>query len=113
MKFCWNLSNLIFRPFWIISDLLLSLCYVVSGEGLIFAHSRLFVGFSIDSLFFSFLAEAIKLDVELKNPLHTTISVSGISLICDFCVGSETTEFGMELSCVCVCKSFHISLLSQ
>lgn len=38
------------------------------------------------------VGEAIKLDVELKNPLHTSISVSGISLICDLCASSEATE---------------------
>ena len=68
--------------------------------GLIFANSMVSLWyFIIDRLGFCFVSEAIKLDIELKNPLHISICVSGVSPICDLCANSsEAAEFGMEMA---------------
>ena len=40
------------------------------------------------------LAEAIKVDVEFKNPLQITISISSVSLICELSASSEEMDCG-------------------
>lgn len=44
------------------------------------------------------LGEAIKLELEFKNPLQISISVSGVSLICELSGGSEATEIDRNAS---------------
>lgn len=47
---------------------------------------------------FSLVAEAVKVSVELKNPLHIPVDVSGISLICQLSTNLDALTSGIRFS---------------